>query len=229
MKKILIVFALLALYLFPLQGQNRERISILGDSYSTFADYIPEGNAVWYTGGSERTDVTDVRQTWWWKVVSEGGYLLEKNDSFSGATISYRGYNGADYSDRSFITRLTRLGSPDILLIFGATNDSWAGVELGEYRYDGISRADLYTYRPALCRLLSEAQSRFPNVRILFLINTELREEITESTVEICSHYGVEYLLLEDISKQNGHPDIAGMQAIASQVLSVLRPQGPEE
>ena len=224
MKRLLILLALAAISLTPLKGQVRERISILGDSYSTFSGYIPAEYEQWYTGDTKMTDVTDVRQTWWWQVVKEGGYLLEKNDSYSGATISYRGYHGEDYSERSFITRLTRLGSPDILLIFGGTNDSWAGAEVGTYKYENQTREDLFTYRPALAKLLSEAQSRFPNVRILYLINTGLRKEITESTIEICKHYGVEYLQLKEIGKQSGHPNIAGMKAIASQVLAVLQP-----
>ncbi len=224
MIKLLILLAATAISLTPLAGQVRERISILGDSYSTFSGYIPAEYEQWYTGDTKMTDVTDVRQTWWWQVVKEGGYLLEKNDSYSGATISYHGYHGEDYSERSFITRLTRLGSPDILLIFGGTNDSWAGAEVGSYKYENQTREDLFTYRPALAKLLSEAQSRFPNVRILYLINTGLRKEITESTIEICKHYGVEYLQLKEIGKQSGHPNIAGMKAIASQVLAVLQP-----
>lgn len=224
MKKLLILLAATAISMTPLAGQVRERISILGDSYSTFSGYIPAEYEQWYTGDTRMTDVTDVRQTWWWQVVKEGGYLLEKNDSYSGATISYHGYHGEDYSERSFITRLTRLGSPDILIIFGGTNDSWAGAEVGTYKYENQTREDLFTYRPALAKLLSEAQSRFPNVRILYLINTGLRKEITESTIEICKHYGVEYLQLKEIGKQSGHPNIAGMKAIASQVLAVLQP-----
>ena len=223
MKRALIIWAAMAISLTPLMGQGRERISILGDSYSTFTGYIPAEYEQWYTGDTRMTDVTDVRQTWWWQVIHDGGYLLEKNDSYSGATISYHGYHDADYSDRSFITRLTRLGSPDILLIFGATNDSWAGAEAGSYKYEGQSREDLFTFRPAMARLLSEAQSRFPNVRIVFLINTGLRKEITESIIEICRHYDVEYLQLQDIGKQSGHPNIAGMQSIARQVLAVLQ------
>ncbi|MBQ9660890.1 MAG: hypothetical protein IJV37_06470 [Bacteroidales bacterium] len=223
MKKTLILMAALALSLTPLAGQGRLRVSILGDSYSTFSGYIPAEYEQWYTGDTRKTDVTDVRQTWWWKVISEGGYLLEKNDSYSGATISYHGYHDQDYSERSFITRLTRLGSPDILLIFGGTNDSWAGAEAGVYKYEGQTREDLFTFRPAMARLLSEAQSRFPNVRIVFLINTGLRKEIAESIVEICRHYGVEYLQLKDIGKQSGHPNIAGMDAIARQVIDALK------
>lgn len=203
-------------------AQQRQRVSILGDSYSTFIGYIPAGNAIWYTGTTERTDVTSVRETWWWKVISEGGYLLEKNDSYSGATVSFQGYNQADYRDRSFITRLPRLGSPDILLIFGCINDSWAGVPVGEYKYEDITVADLYTYRPALACLLDEAQARYPNVEIYYIIGEGLREDITESTKVICDHYGIPYVHLSGIATQEGHPTVAGMDAIARQVLALL-------
>lgn len=197
----------------------RLRVSILGDSYSTFQDHIPAGNAVWYHSplDTASTDVARVQQTWWWQVVSEGGFLLEQNDSYSGATISYRGYRGEDYRDRSFITRLPRLGSPDILLIFGGTNDSWAGVPAG-----ADSVPDLYTYRPALARLLAETHERFPNVAVCFMLNDGLRPDITQATIELCQRYNVPCLQLNGIDKKRGHPTVAGMRAIATQVLQFL-------
>ena len=213
------------LLVLTMQAQQRQRVSILGDSYSTYQNYIPEGNEVWYYEpyDKKRTDVTDVRQTWWWQVIKEGGYLLEKNDSWSGATIGYTGYRDEDYSARSFISRLPRLGSPDILLIFGNTNDSWCGAKVGEYVYDNFKRADLYTYRPALAKLLSDAQSRYPNVRIYFIQNTELRKDIVESTQVICKHYGIPVIQLKDIEKQAGHPNVKGMKAISEQVLKAIQ------
>ena len=219
------IFLLSLLLSMTAVAQQRLRISILGDSYSTYQNYIPEGNAIWYHEpmDAKNTDVSDVRQTWWWQVVKEGGYLLEKNDSYSGATIGYTGYRDEDYSDRSFITRLPRVGSPDILLIFGNTNDSWCGAKVGEYIYKDWKRADLYTYRPALAKLLNDAQSRYPNARIYFIQNTELRKEIVESTAVICKHYGIPVIQLKDIEKKSGHPNQKGMKAISEQVLSALR------
>lgn len=222
MKKALIIF--LAASMLSVSAQNRLRISVLGDSYSTFQGHIPAGNAVWYQmpRDAKNTDVESVRQTWWWQVINDGGYLLERNDSYSGATICYTGYGGEDYSDRSFITRLPRLGSPDILLIFGNTNDSWCGAKVGEYKFESISRDDLYFYRPALAKLLSEALERYPNVHIYFIQNTELRDEIVESTKVICDHYNIPVIQLVNFEKQAGHPNINGMKAIARQVLSAI-------
>lgn len=212
---------------FCLQAKNVAKpvVSILGDSYSTFDGYIPEGNATWYSTSTQgnRTDVTDVRQTWWWQLINEGGYILGVNDSYSGSTVSYTGYRGEDYADRSFITRLPRLGSPDIILIFGATNDSWINGPIGEFKYSKLTRGHLYEFRPALGKLLVEAQNRYPGTRIVFIINSELKEEITSSIIEECEHFGIEYVQLRDIDKKSSHPSVLGMKQIKDQVLYFLK------
>ena len=204
---------------------QKPSISILGDSYSTFEGYVtPSTNEMWYYEESgDRTDVNDVTQTWWWLVAKEGGYKLCVNNSYSGSTIGYRGYDGNDYSDRSFLSRMDQLGNPDIILVFGATNDSWAGEPVGEYKYQNLSKADFYTFRPAMAFMLQHLTNRYPNVDIYFILNSELRDDITESCKTICSHYGVECIQLRDIHKINGHPSIKGMRAIADQVLRRMK------
>jgi hypothetical protein len=109
-----------------------------------------------------------------------------------------------------------------ILLIFGNTNDSWCGAKLGEYQYKDWKRADLYTYRPALAKLLNDAQCRYPNVRIYFIQNTDLRKEFAESTAVICKHYGIPVIQLSNIEKKSGHPNQKGMKAISEQVLKAI-------
>lgn len=199
-------------------GGARRSVSILGDSYSTFEGFVsPDTNYVWYFSSPrpDLTDVSDVRQTWWHQMIRDKGLRLEVNNSFSGATISNRGYNGEDYSDRSFMTRAKALGSPDVILVFGATNDSWAGVEAGVY---DSAEPDLYTFRPALDSLLTELADRYPGTEVIFIVNTELRPEITESIETLCRRHGVETVMLRDIDKQAGHPTVKGMKQIAEQV-----------
>ena len=143
MKNLRLLFLLLACVALPTIAQVKPTLAVLGDSYSTFAGFIPVDNACWYNNPADlkRTDVTKVEQTWWWQVVKEGGYKLGTIESYSGATICNTGYRDEDYSDRSFVTRCTNLGNPDIILICGATNDSWASVPIGEYKYSGWKRA----------------------------------------------------------------------------------------
>ena len=205
---------------------SKPAVSILGDSYSTFDGYLtPSTNETWYYQGNRgNSDLNDVTQTWWWQFINDNGFKLCVNNSWSGATISYYGYDGNDYSPRSFITRSDNLGCPDIILIFGGTNDSWAGAPIGEYKYDNLRRDDFFYYRPALAYLLQHTQKRYPGVAIYFIINDGLSNEVTQSTQTICDHYGVKYIQLRDIHKQSGHPDRVGMQQIAQQLKAVICP-----
>ena len=204
---------------------QRLSVSVLGDSYSTFEGFMtPASNELWYYCKTrDNTDVTEVTQTWWWQTIKENGWKLDTNNSYSGATIGYSGYSGNDYSARSFITRMDNIGNPDIIFIFGGTNDSWAGEKVGEYKWAEWNYGDFYTYRPAMAYLLNYLQLHHPNVAIYFIINDGLREDITESSKVICDHYGVPYIMLKDIDKQNGHPTIKGMRQIADQVSAAVK------
>ena len=205
--------------------EKPKKVSILGDSYSTFEGYIPKGNIAWYKPVPKEgrpTDVTDPNQTWWKIFIDSNGYALEKNNSYSGATVCNTGYDGNDYSDRSFVTRLTDLGNPDMILVFGGTNDSWAGSPIGEYVWKDWSTTDLFSYRPAMAYMLAKLQELHPAAEIIVIINDELSPEIIESTESVCDHYGVKYMVTENISKMSGHPDKAGMIAISKQLERVL-------
>ena len=226
MKNAVICLLISVLSVTVAMAQSSKSISILGDSYSTFEGYLqPDTNAIWYWDNvkAENTDVHHVRETWWHQFIKENGYRLCVNNSFSGATISYSGYKSGkpdftDYSDRSFITRLKNLGTPDIILVFGGTNDSWAGSPIGEYQYEGWTRNDLFSFRPAMACLLEKMIDYYPNVEIVFLLNDDLKEEIDESVRTICTHYGVKWIEFEGIDKINGHPSVKGMKQICEQL-----------
>ena len=226
MKNAVVCLLISVLSVTVAMAQSSKSISILGDSYSTFEGYLqPDTNAIWYWDNvkAENTDVHHVRETWWHQFIKENGYRLCVNNSFSGATISYSGYKSGkpdftDYSDRSFITRLKNLGTPDIILVFGGTNDSWAGSPIGEYQYEGWTRNDLFSFRPAMACLLAKMIDYYPNVEIIFLLNDDLKEEIDESVRTICTHYGVKWIEFEGIDKINGHPSVKGMKQISEQL-----------
>jgi len=217
---------------------SRPSISVLGDSYSTYEGYMscdtnlvwyfPKGSAGAYHDSRNGNDVSDVRQTWWHLLCAGHGFRLEANNSFSGATICYTGYRDRstgrprDFTNRSFVSRVTQLGSPDIILICGATNDSWAGVPIGEYKWQDWTDDDLHTFRPAMACMLHRAQGRYPGVPVYFILNSELKPSINESVDSICARYGVQVIRLHDIDKQGGHPSVAGMKSIADQVAAAL-------
>ena len=172
----LILSALLMLIAMGANAQCKKSVAIFGDSYSTFENYLScDTNAVWYFQGKQKkTDVTDVEQTWWHLLLKEKGWKLECNNSFSGSTICYTGYRKEDYQNRSFHNRLRYLGSPDIILVFGATNDCWAKSPIGDYKYSDWTKKDLYSFRPAMAAMCDGLKKRYPNVDIYFIMNCDL-------------------------------------------------------
>lgn len=204
-------------------GVQKQTVAILGDSYSTFEGYVPEGYAVWYDHNpKEQNDVCSVSQTWWYDLF-KGKYKLVGNNSYSGSTVCNTGYEGVDYSDRSFITRMPLLmtysaGRPDIILVFGGTNDSWANSPIGELKYSGWTSEDLYSALPAYCYMLDYLHANAPKTRVINIINSDLKPEITEGIKKAAEHYGMEYLLLQYIDKGWGHPTIKGMAQIREAV-----------
>lgn len=230
MKKIIIFLCLLWTGALSGWAQSAKSVSILGDSYSTFQGYLqPDSNAVWYwdSPDAQNTDVHSVRETWWHQFIKKNGYRLCMNNSFSGSTICNSGYKRgnpdfADYTDRSFVTRMTHLGCPDMIFIFGGTNDAWAGSPIGEYKYDGWTQEDLFSFRPALAKMLSFMIDRYLNVEIYFILNDGLQAEINESVKTICAHYQIPCVELNGIDKINGHPSVKGMSQICEQVEAFL-------
>lgn len=214
----------------PFAGKT---FTVLGDSYSTFAGMVnPDTNYIWYDSAQVNrggTDVCDASQMWWSILADSLGMTMAQNNSFSGSTIGYHGYDDDkdgqpdDYSDRAFITRMTNLAPSDYIFIFGGTNDSWSHAPAGTYGQ--FNRDSLYTFRPAMEKLLLGLRELQPEAQILVIINSELRYEITGSEQALADKYGVPYVVLYDVDKHWGHPTQAGQRAIAQQIIRALNRQ----
>ncbi|MDO4164965.1 MAG: SGNH/GDSL hydrolase family protein [Bacteroides sp.] len=229
MKRICLLALLMQAFFFLSSAYAQQKISILGDSYSTYGGYVtPSTNLCWYNGTdggdkSDKNDVKSVEETWWHRLAQEHGYQLDVNNSYSGSTVCCTGYRKNDYSDRAFITRILNLGNPDIILVFGGTNDSWAGVPIGEFQYADWTKKDLYRFRPAFAYLLDALIRLYPSATIYSITNSELSAEVTNSMDEICRHYQITNIRLHDIEKQWGHPSVKGMESICEQVWEALK------
>lgn len=215
MKKLFLL--MLMAVMFTYASAQTKKVSVLGDSYSTFVGIIPSNYSSFYP--NDRNDVTKIEQTWWSLYVKAKGYALEKNDSWGGTTICGTGYGGMDSSRSNFISRVDSLGNPDIIFVFGGTNDAWAGSPMGEYQYSDWTKDDCKYFRPALACLIDMLQKRYAQAEICFILDSELREPVNESMREVCKHYNVKLVELHDIEKQNGHPSINGMKSICDQLL----------
>lgn len=205
---------------------------IFGDSYSTFKGYVPDGYAVYYYENERpETDVIKVEQTWWHQVIEEAGLNLVLNNSWSGSTIGYTGYNNADCSkSSSFIYRLRQLiengffakNQIDTVFVFGGTNDSWSNAPIGEIKYNNWEDDELYSVLPAVCYFLNLLKEILPQAEIYCLINTQLKPEISNCMQAACEKYGITPITFDSIDKNCGHPTIQGMKNIKDSVLNVI-------
>ena len=211
---------------------NMKNVMIFGDSYSTFAGKIPEGYAVYYSGHRDREpDISSADESWWGLLMNETGASLVRNDSWSGSTIGFTGYNGVDTSKTSsFIYRLEKLYSEgffekneiDTVFVFGGTNDSWSDAPLGEEMSEGFAREELYKVLPAIGYFFTKLRQILPGVSIYGICNCDIKGAIINATVNACERVGGKPIVLKGINKVNGHPTPVGMVEIKDQVKASL-------
>ncbi|MBR3680660.1 MAG: hypothetical protein IKL79_01495 [Clostridia bacterium] len=206
-----------------------KRAMIFGDSYSTFEGYIPDGYAIYYTKipQIEGIDVDDASQCWWHLLTEDLGFEIVKNDSWSGSTVCFTGYEG-DCTHSSFVTRLKRYiadgyfekSGIDTVFVFGGTNDSWADAPIGDV--DDVGEGALFSVKPAIRCFLCELRAAIPEGRIIVILNTEIKEEITECLASEGEAVRATVVRLSNIQKVSGHPDRVGMRQIYEQVKAAI-------
>lgn len=117
----------------PEEPETGMKLSILGDSISTFKGWIPEGNLVFYP---ENGAVKDVAQTWWKIVLDELGLTLCANGSSSGSA-SFGYSQEADPMYGCSDHRISQLAgadgeAPDIIIVYMGTNDVLMSAAIGD-------------------------------------------------------------------------------------------------
>lgn len=120
----------------PRESETK-RVSVCGDSISTFSGYIPATYAYHYpcstTDHSYCECVRNVSQTYWYQVIYDHmkNARLDLNMSYSGSAVAHS--TNTSKSDQHWYTqcyvqrylRQGGIGNPDVILLHGGTND-WA-------------------------------------------------------------------------------------------------------
>lgn len=227
-------------------------ISVLGDSISTFAGYIPvaDGFNLEHLPRYPQADLlTDVNETWWMQVIGELDAKLGINDSWRGATVSgaapvttgTTGENAAMHN----LTRIRNLGSngtPDVILFYGGTNDLAHVSKVGTFdAASAPTEADLTTKKwdnlsDGYVHTLLRLRHYYPNATIIAMLPTYTKSYYTEDKLaqanavlaQICEHYGVAYVDLRYCGitandlPDGIHPGAAGMDYITDVVVDAL-------
>jgi len=204
--------------------------SILGDSYSTFQGFIPQGYACYYPKPQSVQDVLQVEHTWWYQLMQRRQLKLLQNNSYSGSTVCTHVRDGQPVT-ASFAARVHTLAEhtgengrgPDYIFLFGCTNDSWQNRTVGNVQYENWKEEDLRCVLPAYCYVLDVLCREIPQTTVVCIANTDLKPQILEGMGVAAEHYGALMVELKNIDKNNGHPTALGMQQIADQVEAALK------
>lgn len=203
-------------------GENNytgKSFAIIGDSISTYKEYIPNGFASFYPYAT--ADVNNVNQTWWMQVINKLGSTLFVNNSYSGTCV-------ADSSSHA-TKNLSRLNhcviggeTPDVILVFMGANDC-ASQYVTETAFN-----QGYTL------MLNNLKKICPDSEIILctLPGTKYYSEAAQQSFNkiIIEHAEKFALKLVDCSSayignnlvDSAHPDTAGMTIVAEKMIEEL-------
>lgn len=150
-------------------GAAPRKVSILGDSISTFDGWIPEGYACYFPMSG---DVTEVEQTWWQIALQNTGMELCVNGSSSGSTCVG---DSTSTDDCRYGCGDYRIGDligangcfPDVIIVYMGTNDFMKAVPLGDN--DGTQTVEegvIENFSDAYCLMLDKLIASYPNAEI---------------------------------------------------------------
>lgn len=129
-----------------------KKISILGDSISTFSGYTTPDGVFYDLFSMAMAEMRGVEDTWWMRVIRALDAQLEVNNSFSSTTVSDAMpnlppavdphritdsfHNSPNYLSGCSDQRTAGLGQPDMILIYMGTNDAGYAIEPAVFERD---------------------------------------------------------------------------------------------
>ena len=234
------------------EGENLKKLSIIGDSISSFEGWLPSGNkhfADYNIGGG----LQDWTKTYWGALCNtymKGLITIEKNISWTGSCVAQDTREGSDYRP-AFVTRygksnvgttyaLNSIGSPDIVIIYGGTNDRYnesSGLsdvsttptdqEFASIFAKTDDALSVTSFVEAYVKLINMVHADCPNAKIINLIGDYVTTAQIASIKKISDHFDFCHYIdfsnggspNSNIGKLNGvHPNIAGMDYMAKKI-----------
>ena len=150
----------------PLDGK---KVSILGDSISTYTGYIPSDYSIFYP---ENGGITDVKDTWWMRVIDGSNAVFCADASYSGSTTSGVSTEQNDgrpgVSDRRIGDLTSPDGmKPDVILVYMGANDLLVNIPIGDN--DGtrtVAEGDIENFTDAYTLMLDKVKKAYPDAQV---------------------------------------------------------------
>lgn len=244
-----------------------KKFSIMGDSISTFGtddsrnidgvychSYAPSQSCRYSVLGNVTEGGTTyesfafkVNDTWWMRVINGLGGTLARNDSYRGSSVST--VRNAPYmASQERVNYLGENGTPDVILVFGGTNDAQRRVTIGTIdtsappkSAEEIAALTADTFADAYRTMLIRMMYTYPNAEIVSILPTFTSSYYSIATLdlyvecikEVCDLLGVKWIDIRatninpynvsDYMESDGlHPNELGMKVIADKVIKNL-------
>ena len=203
-----------------------KKVSILGDSYSTWNGTLGSENDEY---PDKYDDFTDVSQQWWAQVIAHFNGTLDTNRSRGGSGMAQSGGYG-------FLSRLKNggLGNPDVIFVMGGLNDDWVFHYSDEVFETGVKN------------VFAQIRSAYPQAKVYVILNK--LHELNASGSSLNYHWGLcasmrgilqaqaetSGFTVIDLQGKFGtadsdmetptycHPTVSGMKKIANAVIAAI-------
>lgn len=142
-------------------------VSIMGDSISTYAGFVPNGHAVFYDDFmQQKNGLRSVYDTWWAKTNQALHAYLCVNNSYSGSKVTGDFFPAASSDHRTGALH-TADYIPDLILIYIGFNDFGSGAPIKAKAIQNRFKKDPNFFADAYSLMLSKIKHNYPNAKIV--------------------------------------------------------------
>jgi len=226
-------------------------ISIMGDSISTFSTQ-PHSEKNRYPENAQGSGVDTVEDTWWMQLINELDAKLGICEARGSSTvtniydtITSDGRKGPTIAMASWerINDLDENGTPDVIIVYGGTNDKNAVYRDHLYEmgtFDPEKAPSFEDYDPTtdtaikwnnvvegFVAMILRMKATYPDAKIIALLPRNGSADNFNATIKpIYDHYGIPTVSLEDVPStgiwDTLHPNAYGMDYITAKVKAAM-------
>ena len=179
---------------------TNSRISVIGDSYSTFDETGTYSEEFYYPFHSKGNDVTEKSQTWWEVLAKKAGMTVIGVDAYSGSSITEREGDKTP----SMVSRIKAAPEKhaDVIILMGGLNDAWQKVEIGSADPKYAVESECNKFAPALRYALKLLKENNPNSKIIYsLIVYDRSVEAYQKAAEmICKEENIIFVPISGVN-----------------------------
>lgn len=149
-----------------LQGK---KVSILGDSISTFTGTMPADYNIYYP---ESGDIPNAGQTWWGQLLANTGMVLCRNASSANTDVTGNSLALDGSAPGCSIRRIVDLkgtdgSNPDVIIIYMGINDFARSRTLGRFTSPGVqTEGEVMVFTDAYELMLQKIKALYPTASI---------------------------------------------------------------